>query len=549
MLNQAHSLCLQTRTMLLASPDQQDSSLEQALEQAAGKTVTGAVATAIAAALFERQQAELAMQWIDLALIVQADCIEALAVRATIESGSSDTLKAIATYRQIIAIAPAQVQAYREISLLYKNQRDWDAALWAADCALVICPHMADMCANRIDLLLRLQRDDEALRFLQALPAAIYDSPPLINARVNALNSSGRFDEASQILRSGVRRAMESGEFDFTIINQWLTHLVSSGNSARELSGDLKYFASCLGGDRRHQGLIASYAMIQAWLGDHAGAVLEIAGQHADFEALPDVDDDRAMRVFYRYLGQLARAHLVAPSESPPPVGTLHVLGESHCLSPANSVFPWHGQVLKASGKFVMGIQMHHLAQAGDNVYKQRVLSHLRKITDGSLLLTIGEIDCRPVEGMWRAAARGGMPLDDLMELTVNGYFSFLDQALCERAWLPITIQGVPAPGYDLTDRRDPGDKKGFIAMIRRVNTLLEAGARRRQWHFLNIHAATARQDGMGNGMWHLDRYHLSPSFYQGAMQWINNRASDRGGRCNRRFNFSPDRQNKKFLK
>jgi len=139
-LNQAHSLCLQTRTMLLASPDQQDNSLEQALEQAAGKTVTGAVATAIAAALFERHQAELAMQWIDLALIVQADCIEALAVRATIEGGRNDTLKAIATYRQIIAIAPAQVQAYREISLLYKNQRDWDAALWAADCALVICP-------------------------------------------------------------------------------------------------------------------------------------------------------------------------------------------------------------------------------------------------------------------------------------------------------------------------------------------------------------------------------------------------------------------------
>jgi hypothetical protein len=418
------------------------------------------------------------------------------------------------------------VQAYREASLSLKNQRDWEAALLATDAALAICPGMADMCAQRIDLLGRLQRDEEALLYLQSLPAAVCDSPSLVHARVKALDSSGRFDEAIRVLRSGVHRALAKRELDFPIINQWLTALVSSGNSGRELSDELRCFAARLPDDSRHQGLIAAYAMLHAWLVDDAGAVLAIAGQHEDFEALPDVDADRAMRVFYRYLRQLAAAHVAAPPSSSP-VAMLHVLGESHCLSPANGVFWWHGQVVRACARFVMGIQMHHLAQAGDNVYKQRVMSHLQDMADAPLLLAIGEIDCRPVEGMWRAAARGGLPLDAMMELTVNGYFSFLDQALGRRAWPSITLQGVPAPGYDLTDRRDPGDKQGFISMIRRVNTLLAAGARRRQWHFLDVHAATARPDGLGNGLWHLDRYHLSPFFYEGAMEWIDHAARD----------------------
>lgn len=424
-------------------------------------------------------------------------------------------------------VQAVSVQAYRELILSLKDQRDWEAALLATDRALAIYPEVADLCASKIDLLGRLHRDKEAARYLQALPAAVHDSLALVHARVNALNASGRFDEARQILQSGAHDAIKSGEHDYPIINQWLTHLVSSGNSGRELADELRYFSARLPADIRYQGLIASYAMIQAWLAGDAGAVLAIARQHAQFEELPDIDADRAMRVFYRYLRQLALAQLAPACAMASPAISLNVLGESHCLSPANSIFSWHGQLAKACARFVMGIQMHHLAQAGSNVYKERVLSHLRDMRDGPLLIAIGEIDCRPVEGMWRAAARGDVPLDQMMESTVNGYFSFLDQALRQRTWPSITIQGVPAPGYDLTDRRDPGDKPGFIEMIRRVNTLLAAGARQRQWHFLDIHAATARQDGLGNGLWHLDRYHLSPSYYQHAMQWTDTRAHE----------------------
>lgn len=416
---------------------------------------------------------------------------------------------------------PAHTEARRQLSIRLFNQRDWEGALLAVDEALAWCPEMADMCASRIALLGKLHRHDEAARYLEALPAAVRDSTALVHARVNLLNLAGRHAEAQHLLVSGVRETIRLREFDLALINQLLTARISSGSDWPGIAAELAHYGTYKPDDSRYQGLIASYAMIYAWLNDATPAMMAIAERHEQFELLPDIDADRAMRVFYRYLRLLASVALAAPPPWPGATGVLNVLGESHCLSPANAIFPWHGELRKARSRFVMGIQMHHLAQAGENIYKQRVLSHLQAITKGPLLLAIGEIDCRPIEGMWRAAMRSGVALDSLVASTVGGYFAFLDQALGQRAWPSITLQGVPAPGYDLTDSRDPGDTQGFIEMIRKVNALLQAGARQRSWHFLDVHAATSSTDGLGNGEWHLDRYHLSPVFYQHAMRWI----------------------------
>ena len=518
MPNPLHYLCRQTCAVLEHSPDQPARAVVEVLGQIAVHGATSAVAADIATALRDRMEIDLATRWAEMALAIEADRIQALTVQASIESGSGDEMKAMAIYRQLINIAPMQLQAYHELCRLLRNQRDWNGALEITDTALAIFPDIATLCGEKCDLLCRLHRQDDALLFLRALPPALRDSPSLTKAWIQALNAAGQFESAMGMLHTWANRTVESEELDLSVINQWFTALVSSGSSKKQLHDDLAFFANFSRNDRRYQGLLACYAMLRAWLEGKVDTVMAIAHQYADFESFPDIDADRAMRVFYRYVHQLAQASQPCASLPTPPI-KLNVIGESHCLSPANSVFNWHGQLVQARARFIMGVQMHHLAQPGKNIYKQHMLSHLDDVDDGPLLLTIGEIDCRPVEGMWKAAARTNMPLNDLMDLTVSGYFSFLDQILLGRKFSSITIQGIPAPGYDLTDRRDPGDKQGFIAMIRRTNCLLEAGARSRQWHFLDIHAATTKCNGLGNGLWHLDRYHLAPAFYQHAMQ------------------------------
>ncbi|KAB8044479.1 hypothetical protein [Janthinobacterium aquaticum] len=518
MPNQLHCLCWQTCALLEPSPDQTARALLEVLERIAVHGATSAIAADIATALRDRMQTDLAMRWVEVALAIETDHIQALTVKASIESNRGDEMTAIATYHQILNIAPMQLQGYHELCRLLKSQRNWNGALAVIDAALAIFPDIAALCAEKSDLLCRLHRQEDALLFLRTLPPTVRDSSCLKSAWVHALNAAGQFERAIGILRAGAHRAVASEELDIPTINQWLTELISSGNSKKQLHNDLAFFAKFWRLDRRYQGLLACYAMLQAWLDGNVDTVMEIAGQHTDFESLPDIDADRAMRVFYRYVLQLAQTSTPCAS-LPVPLVTLNVIGESHCLSPANSVFDWHGQLVQARARFVMGVQMHHLAKLGENAYKQRLLSHLNDIDNGPLLLTIGEIDCRPVEGMWKAAVRTNTALNDLMDLTVSGYFSFLDKVLPGRKFSSITIQGIPAPGYDLTDRRNPGDKQGFITMIRRANSLLKAGARSRQWHFLDIHAATTKRDGLGNGLWHLDRYHLSPAFYQHAMK------------------------------
>lgn len=517
-----NALFEQTIALSVAASKKPDAALLLALESV-GDASTSASMTNVGAALLEQAHFDLALDWLELAFELDASCLAALMLDAAIAIKLAKPSEAIAAYRKIIDMYPVHVEAYVALATLLKNERDWNGALLATDGALSIHPDAANICANRIDLLLKLDRTTEAIQFLQQLTPEVYENSAMTPARASLLSRVGRFAEAKEVLSRSARNTAALHEFDLSIINRWLTSLISSGHGWAYFPTELERFSSCLSNDRRYQGLIASYAMIYAWLNDDCAAVIRIADRHEDFALLADTDDDRAMRVFYRYVRQLALAYAASPRALAAPAAVLTVIGESHCLAPANTMFEWHGQVVKAQSSFIMGIQMRHLAQPGENAYKHHLLSHLGEIGDAPLLLTIGEIDCRPREGMWHAALRDNTPLDELMRSIISGYFSFLDTALSPHAWQSITLQGVPAPGYDLTDRRDPGNKQGFIQMIRMVNSMLKAGAQQRKWHFLDVHAATARQDGLGNGMWHLDRYHLAPAFYQRAMAYMEN--------------------------
>lgn len=515
------ALRARTMTVLQAAADDQDAAVADTLHAALAAGPTAAAASAVAAGLLRQGHAELARDWLSMAFGLEPDCLSALLLRASCEMLQGEPSRAIATYGHIIDRHPSDIEACIELGTLLTNARDWEGALRATQLGLARRPGTAALCARRIDLLLRLERDDDALQFLRTLPPAVCADPAMAHARVSLLNRSGQFDAARQVLDASVADTVALRTFDLRLINQWLTSCLSGAQGLAHFPAQVARFSAHLSDDRRYQGLLAAYAMIGAWLHADRAEVVRIAELHADFADMADIDEDRAMRVFYRYLRQLAAACPATAADASPPLALLHVIGESHSLSPGNTVFAWQGRQVQARSRFIMGIQMHHLAQAGQNTYKQHVQSHLDAIGEGALLLTMGEIDCRPVEGMWRAAQRGHGPLDALIGSTVAGYLAFLDQALRQRPWPSITLQGVPAPGYDLTDRRDPGDKRGFLDMIDSVNTLLKAGARERHWHFLDVHGATAGQDRLGNGRWHLDRFHLAPAFYQQAGHWL----------------------------
>ncbi len=322
-----------------------------------------------------------------------------------------------------------------------------------------------------------------------------------------------------------------TGFIDLVGLRSWLTLSISmpQGLAAH---GERAQFAINLVPDSLPiQGTVAGYAMISAWnRGDYQQAHAIVQRFHP-YLKLPKTDLVRNTQIFFAYAGKLClhwQAHPqlyqrpTGPSH-PAPLPALVAVGESHSMTLANLYFPWQVGTVKGLTAFVMGAKMHHLGDTAAHYQGECVRLHLEglKTKPVHLLMTIGEIDCRPDEGLWPLHRKTGQPLDALIERTVSGYIDFLQRTLVGHQLASITVQGIPAPGYAFEEDKDPGDIPGFVAMIRAVNDCLRAKSLAAGFNFLDVHAATVGADGRGNGRWHLDGYHLSPAFYRQAQDWL----------------------------
>lgn len=233
--------------------------------------------------------------------------------------------------------------------------------------------------------------------------------------------------------------------------------------------------------------------------------------------------DQQSLKAFFTYLTELLLFRQRHPALYQPvtSLAQVEVIGESHCLSPAHSHFTWGTESCLSLPRFIMGIKMHHLARPSVHRMKLLLAQHLSRIgTNSHLLFAIGEIDCRPQEGIWMSAKKGKDSLQEIIAKTIDGYLLWLKNALAGKSFASVTVQGIPAPGNSLAGVISAEEQPVFLAMIREVNVRLKEGAMQLGWDFLDVYTATAGPDGCGNRQWHLDGIHLSPGFYQEAQRW-----------------------------
>ena len=203
----------------------------------------------------------------------------------------------------------------------------------------------------------------------------------------------------------------------------------------------------------------------------------------------------------------------------------VHVFGESHALS-AHNVKAYYFME-KATVQFrtiwCPGIKMWHLANTQLNEQKYQFKVFLDSLPiDSSILLMIGEIDCRPLEGIWQAAIKMNMQVQHVVAETVDGYLMFLDTMIHKNKFKKVLIQGVLAPAYLIEESLHACDIQNFLDMFSDVNERLKAGVLLRGWSFLDVYSATVADNGRGICKWHLDGWHLSPSFYrEAAMEYV----------------------------
>jgi hypothetical protein len=264
-------------------------------------------------------------------------------------------------------------------------------------------------------------------------------------------------------------------------------------------------------------GVISSYLLIHHWVNGCYKEAYELVKRFHGFLDLQPNDSDRMNSIFFRYILNLAVAWQQNPDlyKQSNTNNSLTVIGESHSLSSSNTTFNWKTERVKATSRFVMGVKMHHLSNSVISTFKTCIEAHIESIhCTNHLLFTIGEIDCRPDEGIWQVHQKKGIPLATLIKDTVSGYLQELTKLLANKSYASITIQGIPAPGYKLEGKNDPGDKAEFLSMIRAVNDELKIAAFQRSWSFLDVYSATANEEGIVIFNWHLDAYHLQSFFF-----------------------------------
>lgn len=312
---------------------------------------------------------------------------------------------------------------------------------------------------------------------------------------------------------------------DVTTLQRWLLLSVSLPEGRASLIKRVSAAQAIAPDDPLTQGILASYGLIGHWLNGDMQAAYDLVAQHHQVQHLPVNDLTKNAQIFFRYVLSLCVAWQHNPSlyQNNPSLPALHILGESHSLSPTNVGITLGDTHYLGQTHFLMGIKMYHLARPNASYHARLLEARLATLPqNANLLFTIGEIDSRPDEGIWKNSYRKGQPYAPVVDATVTGYIRYLQHTLKDKAPASVTIQGVPAPHYSLEKSKDPGDPEQFLAMIRYLNHQLKQQAQQAGFRFLDVYAATVDEaTGKSHGEHHIDAYHLKPSFYANADQWL----------------------------
>ena len=311
---------------------------------------------------------------------------------------------------------------------------------------------------------------------------------------------------------------------DIITITNWLKTSISIPQGSGSMLKRAEYSLSLIPDSLTVEGIIASYTLIHTYIKGNYKLAYDLVIEYGEFVKLPQKAFIVNAQIFFRYILNLCihwqdnkDLYSHKPNTTP-----LEVFGESHSLSFSNINITLNNKNYKANTNFIIGIKMHHLKPNEDTFYSKALLLHFNQLEPNSdILFTIGEIDARPNEGIWQVHLKKEKPVEEIINNTVGVYIDFLNENLKDKQLSSITIQGIPAPNYELVGDKDPKDEVGFLNMIKQVNEKLKELTIDNGWNFLDVYNATVNQNGKSNGKWHIDGYHLKPSIYIQADKWL----------------------------
>jgi hypothetical protein len=266
----------------------------------------------------------------------------------------------------------------------------------------------------------------------------------------------------------------------------------------------------------------AAACAIAAYLLEDAGAcarfadmAMSVRGAAHDAQGVPVRGDVYFMLIYAEFLRDL----LAFRAANPALYGTdgcekmLHVIGESHSLTPAQLVLRHECGARRVVPHLIMGAKAYFFTPDGPNTWKYALEEIIRRIPkDEPIAVGFGELDCRTGEGIMEQHRRDpdyAMARD--IAALCEAYVKYVKISQLRRVGKTYII-GVPAPNRSAAADLQAGEEVVFTSMIRDFNAALAREASKQELGFIDLYAATVDADGWAKTGVHIDQVHVLPA-------------------------------------
>ena len=222
-------------------------------------------------------------------------------------------------------------------------------------------------------------------------------------------------------------------------------------------------------------------------------------------------------RAYWNLLDLLLRRNqeangITSPSKD---IEALYVVGESHSLPAHGAVVSYRGRPMRCMAQWIVGCKQWHLGNGKANKYRYKFEQLMAGLPQRStVLLNIGEIDCRPGEGIskvWEKSAKNSpeKSLESICHATSAAYLQYIAE-IGARYGHRLVVGGVPAPNIP-PGALTPEAATQHASLVRTFNVILQNLALSAKLDFLDVYTLTDCGNGVADGKWHIDTYHLLP--------------------------------------
>lgn len=379
--------------------------------------------------------------------------------------------KAIICYQKALSIDPSHINAHNNIATAYASNKDFDRAIIHYEMAIYNNPEFLSAINNLGTTYVKTGDDYSAMACYEC---AIKKNPALPDAYYEL----GYIYKRSGDLTKALSYFSNTSSFPFSPnFMEMAIYSYIDGNI-----DDADKYADKI---RQHFGSLQDNLHIKV-----ASAYLELISKLIAFR-----------RQNPAYYEQCHNQEVI------------YCIGESHCLPPANLCINYQQQQHLLQSKIVVGGKAWNLRKENNNRFKVEFENILSTIpVRSTVVLIFGEIDCHYDEGILKNYKKTSNDLDASIVSVVTGYIEYVSEKAHQHE-LNIIIYGIPAPYGENIDATN-SDNAVLIKTIRIFNDTLKSECARNNIKFLDVYAETDSGDGISDGIFHIDKHHLSPAIF-----------------------------------